>query len=45
MIITHKLNIRWFGLPHLPSGTEMLHLSGTLDKYAPDSIRVSREFD
>jgi hypothetical protein len=28
-IINHKLNIRWFSFPHLPSGTETLHLSRT----------------
>jgi hypothetical protein len=29
MVIIHKLNIRWFSFPHLPSRTEMLDLSGT----------------
>jgi hypothetical protein len=29
VITIHKLNIRWFSFPHLPSGTETLHLRGT----------------
>jgi hypothetical protein len=29
VIIIHKLNVRWFGFPHLSLGIEVLNLSGT----------------